>query len=370
MNSVTKQPEVVECPDWVEAGMFNVQITKPDCQVAIPETSYLLSREESDRIIGSLTGNNWWWNIPGQWSSFHAYRESLDQRYTPISEKVWDAHASEDGYAGLWRCSSSCRWCPDPFQDVPRGYQNYLDRFVEIETLKTQGVSSLSPLVMKLQQSYFPKRCRPCRALYSSRRRGRKAAQKLELLRFCYDWKFTHWIHTERVRTKSDPWTKEEIMEDKRRMMKKLSRLYESKKWYSAFTGIQVYEAKVRAPGDVVTGKRKDGSEYRREVKTFELHGHIHACIIHPKDGYVDVKSIRESHFEGSIYKDKYEVRKLGNGNVATNQKIGKIIGDYLVGYCRKDIIGNMGWCGPRRYRHQGEKVWDDDHHMRSLNEI
>ena len=158
-------------------------------------------------------------------------------------------------------------------------------------------------------------------------------------------------------------------MEDKRRMMKKLSRLYESKKWYEAFTGIQVYEAKVRAPGDIVTGKKADGSEYRREVKTFELHGHIHACIIHPKDGYVDVKSIRESHFEGSIYKDKYEIRKRGDGSESKNQKIGKIIGDYLVGYCRKDIIGNMGWCGPRKYRHQGEKEWDDDHHMRTLNE-
>ena len=367
MNTATTEPEVVECPDWVEAALFNLETTTPDSQEIIPETSYLLSREESDAIIGDLWGGDWHLRIPGQFCAFNSYRESLDQRYTPMSEKRWDLHGREEGYAGLWRCSSSCRWCPDPLQDVPRGMQSHIDRFIEIETLKLQGLSSQSPRITRLQMAHYPKRCRPCRALYSSRRRGRKAGQRLELLRFIYNWKFTHWIHTEKVRTKPDPWTKEEIMEDKRRMMKKLSRLYESKKWYSKFTGIQVYEAKVRAPGDIVTGKRRDGTEYRREVNTFELHGHIHACIIHPKDGYVDVKDIRKSHFEGSIYKDKYEVRKKGDGSKSKNQKVGKIIADYLVGYCRKDIIGNMGWCGPHKYRHQGEKVWSDDHHLREL---
>lgn len=343
------QPEVV-MPNWVEAALTNQgEVRNPDNEYIIPETSYLLSRERSDALIGSLTG----WSgshIPGQWSAFDAHRISQDQ--TPLPIKEWP----EDGKYGLYRASSTCKYCPEPFQDVERGMDAWRKRWIKHYQVKQELGDSAAD---KYRQTLFPKRCRPCRALYSSRRRGRKAAEHIEMLRAKYDWKFTHWIHTEPVRTKSSPWTKEEIIQDKRRMMKRLSRLYESIQWYSKFTGIQVYEAKVRAPGDVITGTRPDGTEYRREVKTFELHGHIHACIIHPKDGFVDVKEIRKTYFEGSIYKDKYELNKDSNDE----RSIGKIIGDYLVGYCRKDIIGNMGWCGPRKYRFDKKKIANDETH-------
>ena len=150
----------------------------------------------------------------------------------------------------------------------------------EIHLLTKAGKSETAA---ELKQSVFPHRCKPCRRLYSSRYRGRKAAGQLETLALIFNWKFTHWIHTKKVRTKSNPWTEDEIMEEKRKDMKLLSRLYESVEWYPVFTGIQVYEAKVRAPGDIVTGTRRDGSDYNREVTGFELHGHIHACIISPK---------------------------------------------------------------------------------------
>ena len=350
---VTIQPEVVEIPPWIVAALSQEEITKPDNQYIIPETSYLLSREKSEALVGSLTGVDWKRYIPGQWSAFNAYRESLDQLHHP---RPTDDKGNFFEPEGLWRCSSSCPRCPDPFQDVPRGMDEWRKRWILIyKTVEELGETAAD----RYRQSVFPKRCRPCRALYSSRRRGRKAAQRIETMRDFYGWKFTHWIHTEVVRTKSSPWTKEEIMKDKRRMMKKLSRLYESKEWYAEFTGIQVYEAKVRAPGDIVTGKQKDGTPYRREVNTFELHGHIHACIIHPKDGYVDVKKIRTTHFEGSVYKDKYEL----NYDTNKERNVGKIIGDYLVGYCRKDIIGNMGWCGPRKYRWDPERFANDETH-------
>ncbi len=338
---VTIQPEVVE-PNWVEAALHNlVEKTKPDYDYVIPETSYLLSREESDRLIGSLTGSAWDMHIPGQWTEYDIETIHNDQLRHP---RKTDENGNFRVTKGLYRCSSSCARCPSPFQDVKRGIEEYQKRMYEIHLLKEAGRAEAAD---KLKQSVFPHRCKPCRRLYSSRYRGRKAAGQLETLALIFNWKFTHWIHTKKVRVKSSPWTENEIMEEKRKDMRLLSRLYESVEWYPVFTGIQVYEAKVRAPGDIVTGTRRDGSDYNREVTGFELHGHIHACIIHPKDGFVDVKKIRSKFFEGSVYKNKYENHK----DTGEERSVGKIIGDYLVGYLRKDIVGNMGWCGPREYR-------------------
>ncbi len=355
---VTIQPEVV-MPKWVEAGLTNLtEITKPDVEYNIPETSYLLSREVSERLMGSLKGE-WTSYIPGNYCEIDLECLVNDQLKHP-----WPTE--QDGSfkyipPGLHRCSSSCSRCKWPFQDVERGMKAYHNRMTAIYGLKMAGKSQSAD---ELKQAIFPKRCKPCRALYSSRRRGRKAAEHLELLMNLYKWKVTHWIHTDPVRTKSSPWTDKEIKEDKRKLMKKLSRLYESVEWYNMFTGIQVYEAKVRAPGDIVIGTKQDGSEYRREVRDFELHGHIHACIIHPKNGFVNVKNIREKYFEGSIYKDKFELNK-DNGE---KRSVVKIIGDYLVGYLRKDIIGNMAWCGPHKYRwNKPGTDLPENHYIREL---
>ncbi len=342
---VTIQPEVVE-PNWVEAALHNLtEKTKPDYDYVIPETSYLLSREESNRLIGSLTGSGWDMHIPGQWTEYDIETIHNDQRRHP---RKTDEKGNFDVPVGLYRCSSSCARCPSPFQDVERGIEAYNFRMYEIHLLKEAGKSEKAD---ELKQAIFPHRCKPCRRLYSSRYRGRKAAGQLEVLAKINNWKFTHWIHTKKVRKKSSPWTEDQIMEEKRKDMRLLSRLYEDKEWYTVFTGIQVYEAKVRAPGDIVTGTRSDGSPYKREVRHFELHGHIHACIIHPKDGFVDVKKIRKKYFEGSVYKDKYEPNKNKDGEIIGERSVGKIIGDYLVGYLRKDIVGNMGWCGPQEQR-------------------
>ena len=357
---VTIQPEVV-MPNWVEAGLQNLtEITKPDVEYDIPETSYLLSREVSERLIGSLKGD-WTDYIPGNYCEIDIECIVNDQLKHPWPTNKDGSFIMKTVPSGLHRCSSSCSRCKWPFQDVERGMKAYQDRICAIATFQMAGESQKADL---LKQAVFPKRCKPCRKLYSSRRRGRKAAERLELLMKLYNWKVTHWIHTEKVQKQSYPFTDKQIKLDKKIKMKKLSRLYESKQWYSQFTGIQVYEAKIRAPGDIVTGTKPDGGEYRREVKTFELHGHIHACVIHPKNGFVDVKEIRSKYFEGSIYKDKFELNK-DDGEERT---VVKIIGDYLVGYLRKDIIGNMSWCGPHRYRwNKTGTELPGDHYIREI---
>lgn len=301
------QQEVVKSesmPQWVQAAMAdNIH---SDC-----ETSYLRYQEKEpeipihrfERYVANAEGFDYNPDIEYDLAEY--------RRITPWSEKT-HLNMLEKGYK---RARSTCLYCMYPWTN------NY--------------------------NGNYPWRCKPCNRRNSFIDRGKRAGKKLHAIMSAMDWKPTMWTFTEKVRKQNHPFSEQEIMKDKTRMMEICYNMFRSQAWYPdrQWQAITVYEAVVRAPGDEI--KDRSSGEVIRTATNFELHGHIHMAVVHGKDSYADWHSIKENYFEGPHYLDKFEP-DYRSGKERTPLKI---IEDYLIGYIKKDTFGKYGWAGNRQIR-------------------
>ena len=178
-------------------------------------------------------------------------------------------------------------------------------------------------------------RCSPCNTRYMRWKRVRKAFKWLA--KICEDKKCRpkFLTITKTLRTSPTPFTEEMIEADRQKMMREFRMTRKSKAWPNRYAGIWVYEAKVRAPGDIVQARWKDENGNREVLRTateFELHGHIHCALA---TRYLQRDPLLERH-EGIHVK----VSKVNH------------MKKYLMGYMLVDTVGRYNRIG-------GEKTWE-----------
>ncbi len=173
------------------------------------------------------------------------------------------------------------------------------------------------------------KRCSSCNTRFMRWKRVKRAFKWLaqECERLDVQPKFL--TITKTLRTSPTPFTEEMINKDRQIMLKEFRMTRKTQAWPTEYSGIWVYEAKVRAPGDEIRERWPDDDGNHPVIRTateFELHGHIH-CALATK--WIDREPLLERH-EGVHVK----------GSKVNHMR------KYLLGYMLVDTVGRYNRIG------------------------
>ncbi len=329
MNTI--QPEVVECPRWV--------------QVADATLAQHRNLSQEKKVIGW----NWGPIHEGDMSFLHINGETK-KRWEPMSEDHFEFLKRIDMRAG-----STCRYCPSPATD---GY----DRI-------------------------FPERCNDCNTLNSYRARGRKTAKKLVSIKRALDLESVLWTTTFPIVYSNRPLEQDEIaaIAKERRVFVSQNLFRDKKIWHDLFVGINVMECVVTEPGETREARWIDNDYSREPSNMWSYHIHGHYLVLNHKRSKVNLKRAYQKfgyHNQDNIQDQEEEIATISSkpNNKATSKKIQmrlyykherdydrrklnsrgeqigerdemKIMRDYLVGYARKDCIGKYAWNGDKNWR-------------------
>ncbi len=319
MNTATTQPEVVECPRWVQVADTTLAQHRNLSQEKRPWDG----REHLGEFI-----------FAGDMSLFE---------YNLLDKKRWEPMTEErylDWKEKGWIAGSTCRWCPDPMTD---GYD-----------------------------TIFPTRCNDCNTLNSYRFRGRCAAKKLVAIKKSLELESVLWTFTFPLVSSNRPLEEKEIQDiaKERRLYISQNLLRDKKIWHEQFVGINVMECVVTEPGETRSARWMNDNYERESSNMWTYHIHGHYLVLNKRGSKVNLELAYAkfgSEQDGMPpkmrlnYKHErdYDHRKLNSRGeeIGTRDEM-KIMRDYLVGYARKDCLGKLAWNGDRNWRKV--RTWPD----------
>ncbi len=308
MNTATTQPEVVECPRWVQVA---------DATLAQHRN---LSQEKRELEKE--------WFLHDLFLQIFEVNWETKKRFTPMSENQWEFLRSKNETAG-----STCRWCPDPHSD---GYREF-----------------------------FPTRCNDCNTLNSYRYRGREAAKKLLAIKKSLELESVLWTFTFPLVSSNRPLEEKEIQDiaKERRLYISQNLLRDKKIWHDQFVGINVMECVVTEPGETRKARWMNDNYERKSSNMWSYHIHGHYLVLNKRGSKVNLElayakfGSEQDEMPPKMrlnYKHErdYDRRKLNTrGEQIGERDEMKIMRDYLVGYARKDCLGKLAWNGDKNWR-------------------